>query len=79
MTHKPPCERLWMMVTDYLTLTTSRWQGQNREGLSGGSLSAKRRADGQEHHKKACFPGTSWHKTTKSCGSGDKVNDAVVS
>ena len=34
------------------TVTTSRRQGQTREGMSGGSLSAKVRADEQKPHRR---------------------------
>ena len=34
--------------TMLMIVTTSLWQGQHREGLSGGSLSAKQRADEQK-------------------------------
>ena len=39
--------RLGLIVS---RITTSRRQGQPREGLSGGSLSAKVRGDGQKPH-----------------------------
>jgi hypothetical protein len=44
--------------------TTSRRQGQSREGLSGGSPSAKVRADGQKSHRRLS-PRASQHKVTK--------------
>jgi hypothetical protein len=44
--------------------TTSRRQGQPREGLSGGSPSAKVRADGQKSHRRL-NPRASQHKMTK--------------
>jgi hypothetical protein len=44
--------------------TTSRRQGQSREGLSGGSPSAKVRADGQKSHRRLS-PWASQHKVTK--------------
>ena len=60
-----------------LTITTSRRQGQNHEGLSGGSSSANLRADGQKRHIRLSLE-ASWHITTKPCDSRDRVNDAVV-
>ena len=40
-------------------ITTSRRQGQHREGLSGGSLTAKLRVHGQERHIRPGFGGES--------------------
>ena len=45
-------------------VTTSRRQGQPREGLSEGSPSAKVRADGQKPHRRLS-PRVSQHKVTK--------------
>ena len=45
-------------------ITTSRRQGQFREGLSEGSPSAKVRADGQKPHRRLS-PRASQHKMTK--------------
>ena len=45
-------------------VTTSRRQGQTREGMSGGSLSAKVRADGQKSHRRL-GPRVSQHEVTK--------------
>ena len=45
-------------------ITTSRRQGQTREGMSGGSPSAKVRADGQKSHRRPS-PRASQHKMTK--------------
>jgi len=46
------------------TVTTSRRQGQTREGMSGGSPSAKVRADEQKSHRRL-GPRASQHKMTK--------------
>ena len=46
------------------SITTSRRQGQTREGMSGGSPSAKVRADGQKPHRRPS-PRASQHKMTK--------------
>ena len=50
-----------------LMITTSRRQGQGREGLSGGSRSANVRGDGQKLHRR---PGlrASWHLVAKPIG-----------
>ena len=58
-------------------ITTSRRQGQAREGLSGGSRSANVRGDGQKLHRR---PGlrASWHLVAKPVGAADKVNAALV-
>lgn len=50
-------------------ITTSRRQGQDREGLSGGSRSANVRGDGQKLHRR---PGlrASWHLMAKPIGCG---------
>jgi len=45
-------------------ITTSRRQGQSREGLSEGSPSAKGRADGQKPHRRLSLR-ASQHKMTK--------------
>jgi len=49
---------------DVIRITTSRGQGQAREGLSEGSPSAKVRADGQKSHRRLS-PGASQHHMTK--------------
>lgn len=49
--------------------TTSRRQGQSREGWSEGSLSAKVRADGQKSHRRLSLR-ASQHKMTKPTGYG---------
>jgi hypothetical protein len=49
--------------------TTSRRQGQSREGRSGGSLSAKVRADGQKPHRRL-NPRASQHQMTKPARCG---------
>ncbi len=46
------------------TVTTSRRQGQTREGMSGGSPSANVRADGQKSPRRP-GPRASQHKMTK--------------
>ncbi len=46
------------------TITTSRRQGQTREGMSGGSPSAKVRADGRKSHGRLS-PRASRHEMTK--------------
>ena len=51
-------------MSDRTDVTTSRRQGRSREGLSGGSLSAKVRADGQKSHRRLS-PRVSQHKMTK--------------
>ena len=58
-------------------ITTSRRQGQDREGLSGGSRSANVRGDEQKLHRR---PGlrASWHLMAKPVGAADKVNAALV-
>jgi len=52
------------MSSLWTTITTSRRQGQSREGLSEGSLSAKVRADEQKSHRRLS-PRASQHKMTK--------------
>jgi hypothetical protein len=59
-------------------ITTSRRQGQDREGLSEGSRSAKVRGDGQKPHSEGPACGASWHMTTKPSGSGGRVNAALA-
>ncbi len=59
------------------TITTSRRQGQTREGMSEGSLSAKMRVDEQKPHRRP-GPGASQHKVTKPMGTLDRVNAAIV-
>ena len=49
--------------------TTSRRQGQSREGWSEGSPSAKVRADGQKSHRRLSLR-ASQHKMTKPTGYG---------
>jgi len=56
-----PFERLSPFITDHLTSTTSRWQGQTREGMSEGSRSAKMRADEQKSHIRPSSRGESAH------------------
>jgi hypothetical protein len=46
----------------YLTSTTSRGQGQSREGMSEESPSAKLRADGQKRHIR---PTSLWRAGTR--------------
>ena len=58
-------------------LTTSEWQGLDREVWSGGSRSAKLRADEQEHHMRRRLE-ASQHKMTKPCDLTATVNDAVA-
>jgi len=58
-------------------LTTSEWQGLNREVWSEGSRSAKLQADEQEHHMRRRLK-ASWHQMTKPCDLTATVNDAVV-
>ena len=62
---------------DAIRITTSRGQGQDREGLSEGSPSAKLRAEEHEPHRRLGLR-ASWHHTTKPEGSADRVNAAVV-
>ncbi len=50
-------------------ITTSRRQGQVREGLSEGSSSAKVRADEQKPHRRLSLR-ASQHKMTKPTGYG---------
>ncbi len=57
--------------------TTSRRQGQTREGMSEGSPSAKLRADEQKSHRRPSLWGE-WAQDHEILGSGDKVNAAVV-
>jgi len=52
------------MSTWWTDVTTSRRQGQIREGLSDGSPSAKVRADGQKSHRRLS-PRASQHKMAK--------------
>jgi hypothetical protein len=61
--HRCPSLRQIPYQFMYLTSTTSRAQGQTREGMSGGSLSAKLRADGQKRHRRPTFP---WRAGTNS-------------
>jgi hypothetical protein len=59
-------------VTDlshWTRITTSRRQGQAREGLSEGSRSAKMRADGQKLHRRPSLR-ASQHMMTKPNGNG---------
>lgn len=67
------------MVSHGNHITTSRRQGQVREGLSGGSPSAKLRADEQEPHTRPS-PWMSQHKMTKSirCGGQGKCGGCAV-
>ena len=58
--------------------STSRRQGRNREGPSGGSRSAKRMSRRTETAYKAESPGKS-ARHDKAPGSGDTVNAAVAS
>ena len=62
---------------DVIRITTSRRQGQVREELSGGSRSAKVRADEQKSHRRL-GPGASQHRMTKPAVSRGRVNAAVV-
>ncbi len=55
------------MSTVWADITTSRRQGQVREDLSGGSPSAKVRADGQKSHRRP-GPRVSQHNMTKPTG-----------
>ena len=57
------------MSTMWINITTSRRQGQAREGLSGGNPSANVRADGQKSHRRLS-PRASQHKMTKPTGCG---------
>ncbi len=64
-------------------ITTSRRQGQFREKLSGGSPSAKLRADGQKSHIRPSSRGElafmpCGYQITKPTGSRNTVNVAVV-
>ena len=47
------------MSTWWANITTSRRQGQPREGMSEGSPSAKVRADGQKPHRRLSLRGES--------------------
>jgi len=58
-------------------ITTSRRQGQAREGRSEGSPSANVRADGQKLHRRLSLR-ASQHLMTKPTGTADRVNAAVV-
>ena len=62
---------------DGIRITTSRGQGQVREGLSEGSPSAKLRAEEHEPHRRLSLR-ASWHHTTKPEGSADRLNAGVV-
>ncbi len=55
------------MSTMWTTITTSRRQGQSREGWSEGSPSAKVRADEQKPHRRLSLR-ASQHKMTKPTG-----------
>ena len=57
------------MPTMWVNRTTSRRQGQTREGMSRGSPSAKVRADGQKSHRRLS-PRASQHKMTKPTRCG---------
>jgi hypothetical protein len=57
--------------------TTSRRQGRHREVGSGGSLSAKLRADEQKSHRRPSLWGE-WAQDHETLSSGGKVNAAVV-
>ena len=59
------------------TVTTSRRQGQTREGMSEGSPSAKLRADEQKSHRRPSLWGE-WAQDHETLGSGGKVNAAVA-
>ena len=58
-------------------ITTSRQQRQLREGRSGGSPSAKVRADEQKLHRRPSSR-ASQHMMTKPTGTRDRLNAAVV-
>ncbi len=58
-------------------LTTSEWQGLNREVGSEGSRTAKLRADEQKHHMRRRLK-ASLHQKTKPCDLTATVNDAVA-
>ena len=60
--HRCPSLRQMPYQFIYLNSTTSRGQGQTREGMSGGSLSAKLRADGQKRHRR---PTSLWRAGTR--------------
>jgi hypothetical protein len=66
--HRSPSRRLVTSQLRYLTSTTSRGQGQIRQGMSGGRLSAKQRADGQQRHGRPA-PGRQY-----TCFAKDKSN-----
>jgi hypothetical protein len=55
------------VVSSWTSVTTSRRQGRPREGLSGGSPSAKVRADEQKSHRRLSLR-ASQHKMTKPTG-----------
>ncbi len=55
------------MSTMWTDITTSRRQGQTREGMSEGSPSANVRADGQKSHRRP-GPRVSQHNMTKPIG-----------
>ncbi len=57
------------MSTMWTNITTSRRQGQVREGLSEGSPSAKVRADEQKSHRRLSLR-ASQHKMMKPTGYG---------
>jgi hypothetical protein len=76
--HRSPCRRQISFQFMYLTLTTSREQGQSREGMSEGSLRAKLRADGEKRHRR---PTSLWRAGTRQRSlvvRGDTVNGTVV-
>jgi ferredoxin len=59
--------------------TTSRRQGQTREGMSGGSPSANVRADGQKSQRRLS-PRASQHQVTKParCRGSGQCGDCVL-
>jgi hypothetical protein len=59
-------------------ITTSRRQGQTREGLSGGSPSARGARRRTETAYKAEGCEASWHMTAKPTGTQPTVNAALV-
>ena len=59
-------------------ITTSRRQGQDREGLSGGSPSARGARRRTETAYKAEGAEASWHMTAKPIGTAPTVNAALV-
>jgi hypothetical protein len=60
-----------------ISRSTSRRQGRSRETGSGGSRSAKLRADEQKQHTRPSLR-ASQHNMTKPTDLGDRVNAAVV-